>query len=292
MISTETFPLRGVIGVVANSVSELELAAKNQLLCVEIRADLLLDRGLSKQDLMSCIAQSKTMGLACLVTLRHPSQGGKFEGSEAQRIEINQQALAAGADIIDLESGTEAAAELLRQKAPMILSYHDFNSMPTDAELAELTQQMTSQSPLAIKVVPTASSLQDAVAMLRWVSEADNNGIKRIGFAMGQSGACSRILTTACGAPVTYTSFGDAVAPGQIALDALLNTYRVMSMDQQTSVVAVTGSETDCNRAVKDLNQQFSDSGANQVAIGFAEQTPEELEPYAHTLKITAIHSA
>ena len=49
---TDTFPLNGIIGVVANHPDEIDLAQHKQLGCVELRADLLLDGGVAEQSLL------------------------------------------------------------------------------------------------------------------------------------------------------------------------------------------------------------------------------------------------
>jgi len=293
MKNSDQFPLRGVIGVVSESSSEIELALDHQLQCVEIRADLLLDQGLSQDDLIQLVKQSKAARLACLVTLRHPDQGGRFQGSEQERVEINRRALEVGADIIDLEWGTAAATTLMAEKAPMILSYHDFNGMPDEVELATLTENMISAAPLAIKIVPTASTLDDAVRMLRWVDESDCDGktTRRIGFAMGAAAACSRILTTAFGGPVTYTSFGEPVAPGQIALPDLINLYRVADLDSRTTLTAVIGNSAFSDPAVVTLNHRYQMAGDNRVAIAFPDHDRHELEPHTAALRISEILS-
>lgn len=288
MQPTNSFPLKGVIGVVANSVDEITLAASKGLQCVELRADLLLDGGLSLSDVLDTIQQAKNQGLATLFTLRHPTHGGKFSGNEDERVKINQQALTAGADIIDLEWNTESARQMLASQAPLMLSYHDFNSMPTNAELTELTNNMQNDSSLAIKVVPTASTLADAVKMLQWVENAES-GIERIGFAMGQTGACSRILTIAYGAPITYASFGEAVAPGQVAIDEILNNYRAMSLNADTTVVAIATDDLQNEQSAVELNHDFHAENKNQVAIPFSAEQVSDLEHERKSLRITEI---
>jgi len=264
MEANNHFPLNGIIGVVSDSPDEVRLATQNKLQCVEIRADLLLDQGWSVQDVINTVEKSKASGLGTLVTLRHPDQGGKFIGSEQERVAINRQVLAAGADIIDLEWETDASRELLAESAPMILSHHDFSGMPDTAELASISDQMLAERPLAVKIVPTASTLSDAVKMLSWVDQSNtisakdgDTDIRRIGFAMGSAAACSRILTTAFGGPVTYTSFGEPVAPGQIALHDLINVYRVMQLDRQSTLTAVVGTTSFSHQAVTELNDQY-----------------------------------
>lgn len=284
------FPLRGVIGVVANAANELDTATARGLQCVEIRADLLLDSGLSLDDVMQIVQQTGKQNLACLFTLRHPSHGGKFSGTDNERVAINRQALAAGADIIDLEWGTDAARELLTENIPMILSHHDFKGMLDESELATLTERMSAEKPRAIKVVPTAMTLADAVRMLRWVEQAENN-VARIGFAMGAAGACSRILTTAFGAPITYASFGKPVAPGQIAINDLLNVYRVMAMNRQTRVVAVVASDVSSSASVLSLNQQFQADKRNKVCIPFDSANRDDLMAQMASLRIDDIRT-
>ena len=288
MLDKDTFPLRGVIGVVANSIDEITIAAAKGLKCVELRADLLLEAGLSLTQVIATIDTAKRNGLASLFTLRHPTHGGKFTGSEDDRVSITQQALAAGTDVIDLEWNTESASTMLAQDAPMILSYHDFKGMPTDTELAALTFNMQKGKPLGIKVVPTASTLDDAVTMLKWVAAAEKN-ITRIGFAMGQTGACSRILTIAHGAPITYASFGEAVAPGQVDIDELVSGYQAMSLNAETTVIAVTHKRDGGDAMVSELNQKLHAADSNQVAIPFSAEHIDQLHQSKEFLRISEI---
>ena len=285
------FPLQGVIGIVANALEEVDLAAANKLLCIEIRADLLLDSGLSTDDLMHTIKKSKSSGLAVLFTLRHPTHGGKFSGSEEQRASISRQALQAGADLIDLEWDTKAAQLLRDERSHLVLSYHDFNGMPGKSDLATLTSRMCSDNPAAIKIVPTASTLQDAVRMLEWAAVPVDSNVTRIGFAMGPSGTCSRVLTLAHGAPITYASFGKAVAPGQVEMDALLTLYRVNEMTADTTVVAIAGKSSVVEERAAAFNQQYGAQQVNQVAIAFPNVSVDELETHSQSLRISEIIS-
>ena len=244
---------------------------------------------LSLDDVITIVEQARSKNIACLFTLRHPSHGGKFAGDEQERVSINRQVLAAGVDIIDLEWRSEAATQLLAEdNIPLILSHHDFEKMPNEAELEDITQQMLSAKPTAIKLVPTAATLADSVRMLQWVDAADST-IQRIGFAMGEAGACSRILTIAFGAPITYASFGEPVAPGQVAIDDLLDIYRVMTLDQQTRVIAVAQHEMFRRESVISVNQQLQADAINGVAIPFGIAQLNSLKAQRHALRVDDI---
>ena len=261
-----SFPLKGVIGIVANNTAEIDFALDHKLSCVEIRADLLINGGTSVDDVVELVRKTKTKELGCLFTLRHPEHGGEFFGTEEERVLINQTALEAGASSIDLEWGTKALAAMAEKHAPIVISHHDFKAMPSVEELEELTTEMESFHPHAIKVVPTASTLVHSIQMLQWVRKGTSD-IARIGFAMGQKGTCSRLLTIVFGAPITYASFGDAVAPGQLSMDVLLNCYRVPELKDGCLIYGVAGKDVHHSREMEVMNQQLKKKQWNAVCI-------------------------
>ncbi|HCP36025.1 MAG TPA: hypothetical protein DIT94_16645, partial [Deltaproteobacteria bacterium] len=58
------FPLKGVIGIIANHPNELDLALELRLNCVEIRADLLLDVGITIDQILELVRSTKSKQLA------------------------------------------------------------------------------------------------------------------------------------------------------------------------------------------------------------------------------------
>ena len=283
------FPLNGVIGIVASHAHELDQALDRQLSCVEIRADLLLEAGYSVSEVLALVSKTQTIRLGCLFTLRHPEHGGKFKGAEADRVEINQAALEAGADIIDLEWGFDATKAMINKGVPIVVSHHDFDGMPDANQLAALTSKIEAVKPAAIKVVPTASTLTQSVQMLKWVNKA-SAGIRRIGFAMGGQGAFSRILTMVYGAPITYASFGDPVAPGQLSLDALLNRFRVTELGSTTRFYAVAGENASASTVLSEMNQQIQTRHLDALCIPLETSNLEELLLVLADLQIAGVH--
>jgi len=281
MKNTRTlFPLHGVIGIVDSARSQLDLARQFKLQCVEIRADLLNSAaGMSTADVLSVVSATKAAGLACLYTLRHSDQGGTFTGSENERVALCHQAIQAGADIIDLEFGTDSAAAMLNASAPMILSYHNFNAMLDAAQLAQLSAEMESLKPLAVKIIPTGQSLTDALTMMNWVRGAGTS-VKRIGFSMGSDGAISRILALSCGSPITYASFGEPVAPGQVDIKLLLERYLCMNIAENSKISAVIGNASDVEQfyAKQNCAAHDNDAVAGEIYIPFASEAASAVE--------------
>jgi 3-dehydroquinate dehydratase / shikimate dehydrogenase len=240
----DLFPVNGIIGIVANGANEVALARHEGLSSVEVRADLLLDVGLDVEQVLAVVADARAQGLSVLFTLRHPSHGGKFPGTESARADINRRAITAGAQVIDAEWDSELATMLLDDGAPVLLSQHNFTGMLSELELDTVTRQMTARQPLGLKVVPTASNLGDAARMLAWVGEREPGAPHRIGFAMGPAGAASRILTIAYGAPITYASLGAAVAPGQVPMAELRDVYAAEKLNADTRVYGIVGTHS------------------------------------------------
>lgn len=290
-LQPSSFPIQGIIGIISSDPSELALAVKKNLHSVEIRADLLMDNGHSLDDILDVVVEAKNRGISSLFTLRHASQGGKFNQNEQQRVAVCRQAIAAGTDIIDLEWGTDSAKELLSDGFPIILSYHNFDRMLSDDELKTLTSSMSAGNPAAIKIIPTVTSVTEAATLLRWVESAEPT-IRRIGFGMGESGVISRILTLACGAPVSYAAFANAVAPGQIALDHLLEIYRAMELNAQTRVLALIDNSTQSSQLLAEINHQLAEHNKNGICVQIKHNDCAEMLANSRTLRVCGMRVA
>tara|TARA_B100000700_G_scaffold326351_1_gene437657 strand:- start:1096 stop:2118 length:1023 start_codon:yes stop_codon:yes gene_type:complete len=280
---------KGVIGVVSNDPSEVDLAVKNKLNCIEVRADLLINIGFSIDEICKIVKTSRLKDLFCLFTLRHQKHGGKFFGTEKERIQINKLAFEEGANCIDLEWGTEAEVEMNKEDIPLIISSHDFDSMPTNDELNKLTIDIERHSPLAIKVVPTASEVAHSVQILNWVRGRTKNNICRIGFAMGKKGVCSRILTTVFGSPITYAAFGKEVASGQISMEKTINLYRVPKLERGCFIFGVAGEDVNDSKSIILMNNYLKKKQINAVSIPLEITNFEELFEIAEDLKIIGV---
>ena len=70
-----------------------------------------------------------------LATCRREANGGRFQGTVAEQMEILEKAAATGCRLLDLEiesaeAVSEEAVARLRQAASLVLSFHDFEKMP------------------------------------------------------------------------------------------------------------------------------------------------------------------
>ena len=163
-----------------------------------------------------------------IATNRTIDEGGKWQGTEARRIEGLLQAIALGAEMVDIEFRTknlENIVPLVKKRVKCILSFHDLEKTPAYEEMKRIVQKQLKAGADICKVVTTAGKFEDNLSVLQLVSEFSKN--KVVSFAMGQEGQISRVLSPLVGADFTYASIevGKESAPGQITVKELTRIY-------------------------------------------------------------------
>lgn len=156
-------------------------------------------------------------------TLRPKKEGGKFSGSEKERIAILKLIAEYNPFLLDVEFNTmnrdiALVKYLSLAKTKLLVSWHDFKKTPSSKELEKKMRQMSKFSH-NVKIVSTARSTDDATRMLELYSKKGKNNL--ISFSMGDFGRISRILCLYLGSPYTYVSLGKAVAPGQFSVNEI-----------------------------------------------------------------------
>jgi len=162
----------------------------------------------------------------CVCTLRPVSEGGKFSGSEKNRISIMKLIAEYNPFLLDMELNSLSKNKNLQRYlkstgTDILLSWHNFKQTPDTSVLKKKLAQMKKFSN-NIKIVTMAKSVNDATRVL---SLYKNNNTKLIAFSMGNYGRISRILCLFLGSPYTYVSLGKPVAPGQFSVDEVKSIF-------------------------------------------------------------------
>ncbi len=170
-----------------------------------------------------------------IVTCRAKDQGGHFQGSEEERRAILSEALALGAEFVDLE-WRGGCADLLEKTGGrrIVLSHHDFTGVPAD--LDQLAAAMVSSGAEVVKLAVMAHRLTDNVR-LRAVAKQTRASMSLIG--MGEPGIPSRVLASWMGSCWTYA--GDGVAPGQIDAARMQEEFGFRRIGARTEIYGVLG---------------------------------------------------
>jgi 3-dehydroquinate dehydratase-1 len=160
-------------------------------------------------------------------TLRSKSQGGRFSGTEQERVKLLRKLAEKRPMLIDVELETLQANDNLADylelaSIPTLVSWHDFEKTPPNDELADIISEMRLYSNY-VKVVTTAKSIDDAARLMSLYENA--LGLHPIIFAMGEAGVVTRVLCALYGAPYTYAAAEKAVAPGQLTIAQMKQLY-------------------------------------------------------------------
>ena len=210
--------------VTGQTMAEL-LAARDKAEAVDM-VELRLD-GVADLDVAASLAGRR---LPTIVTCRPTWEGGRFEGTEDERHAILVQALNCGADYVDLEWRAGFTEIITHAPGRAVVSSHDFTGVPADLDARVRAMRQTGAS--VIKIAVTATRLADTLPLIEIAREGN-----AVVIGMGAAGLPTRLLATRFGSRWTYA--GDAVAPGQIPADRMLEQYRFRSVGPRTKLYGV-----------------------------------------------------
>jgi len=237
------------VSITADTAQEMQeqaaKAAQAGADLVELRLDWLGD--LSGSAVRFLLANKPRPAIA---TIRASWEGGRFRGSEEERLQLLKAAVRAGADYIDLEHAAWRQAAEIRQEIAearnahggrtvrLIVSKHDFEATPED--LGRIFRELATTEADIVKVATHAGHICDALRMLEAVRQAAKPAI---GLCMGPAGVASRILAPKAAAALTFCSLesGAEAAPGQVPIAEMLGMYRFHMIGPDTPVLGVVG---------------------------------------------------
>lgn len=260
------------IAIQAGSPAELieraEAALKDSRF-LEFRLDSLPKPATALSKLKDFLADHRDATV--IATCRRKANGGGFDGPLLTQLEILAKAAQNGCQLIDLElESAEDAKPAQRAKlrsagAALIISFHDF---ARTRSLDQAADRIEAMEPDYVKVVSTARSLADNLAVLRLI---ENRSISShvVGIAMGEEGLISRILGPRAGGAFTFAAFSDATgtAPGQLSARTLHDLYRVDQLDQATRVFGVAGNPISSSLSPLLHNTAFRRENLNAILL-------------------------
>lgn len=197
----------------AKLMEKAALAKKEGAEAIEARLDFLEKHDGIEEAL-------KRIELPVIATCRPEREGGKFGGSEYERIELLKRA-AASAEFVDVEYDTaprmrrelrKAAAE---NGAVVIISKH-YEEMPSESELDKTYANGKKWGDL-VKIVPKTKNKEENRRLMKFLSGKKDAII----FAAGENGRQTRIEAESHGSTFTYCCLGEPVAEGQMQVKEL-----------------------------------------------------------------------
>lgn len=249
---------------------ELLQALPNQIDGIEIRLDLFPSWDL---DLIKTILVQSTHPV--MITLRSPSHGGSFSGSEEEREAKLLALLELNPPFIDLEYDMrkDFLEKVLKSypQTAFILSYHNFENTPEDLE--KLLKTMASYPAYQYKIAAQALSTNDALRMLLFGRKHTQVSV----ICMGEKGEFARVLGSAAGNTINYASLEkkEETAPGQLSVADLVNIYHFPSLNKETTLYGLIGDPILNSQGHLYHNAVFIKNHLNAVYVKMSVKTEE-----------------
>lgn len=232
---------------------------------VELRIDYIKDVDLKR------LLEKRTKPV--IVTNRPIREGGRFNGSEEERIALLKLAIRLQADYVDIEH--DSIQHLckdteLRVPTKIIVSYHNFRETPGD--LTDIYKKLSQSGADILKIITYANNITDNVRIYRLLQQSQ---MTLISFCMGELGIISRILYKRFGSYLTFASLqaGKESAPGQISIHELLNTYQAQKQDKHSAIYGLIGNPVSHSISPIIHNTLFKELNFNGIYVPFKVDT-------------------
>jgi 3-dehydroquinate dehydratase/shikimate dehydrogenase len=267
-----------ICAVVRTASSEEAIAAMAEArrlgadLC-ELRVDYLRDPDLRK------ILSARP--LPVLATVRPKWEGGQYEGDEATRFGLLEDACLHGADYVDVEY--RAYKDFRRRDAKLVVSYHDFEKTPDDLEAT--ARKMAALQPFLVKVACQARGVTDLTRLVT-LQKTFPSPIAVI--AMGEYGEPLRVLYRRYGGALTFVSLkaGLESAPGQVTVEEMVRLYQGKTIDAATEIYGVVGNPVAHSKSPTVFNDVFKHLGMNARYVKIKVDDPAGLRGLAAALEL------
>jgi 3-dehydroquinate dehydratase/shikimate dehydrogenase len=199
---------------------------------------------------------------AVVITCRPTWEGGTFAGSEVEREGLLREALATGAEYVDVEARA-GFTDLLASTAGkrIILSFHDFDGIPAD--LDQRIGAMKATGAEIVKVAVTTRRLSDCGVLLDVTRRFPRSDVIVIG--MGEHGTVTRVLPARFGSNWGYA--GALPGVGQMTPESLVNEFRFREIGSQTEIYGIIGRPVAHSVSPAMHNAAFRSAGIDAVYL-------------------------
>lgn len=249
-----------VIGRTRHKMMQIEIqeAAKRGARLIELRLDFL-----AKAPDFSRLLHEKPCPM--VATVRRPVDGGRFPGTEEERLKLLRQAIVAGFDWVDLE--TDIIDQVRRFKdVRRIVSYHNMRELPNDLE--KIYARMCQQDADVVKIAVAANEPADNLRVIDLLRKSPK---PTVALCMGDQGLPSRVLGPCFGSPFTYGAFNKerGVVPGMLSFDELKQVYFFEQINRETAIYGLIGDPVAQSLSPLVHNRAFRKAGINAVYLPF-----------------------
>lgn len=174
-----------------------------------------------------------------LATLRTKDEGGQMIiDDDHYGLTLSSIITARAADLVDIESSRDhtvvlSLTDLCRENdVKSIISKHYFNETPSNDDMREIMEEMNVLDGDILKLAVMPQETSDVMRLMKVTSEMSYRlDTPLITMSMGDLGKLSRISGEITGSVMTFGSYGEKSASGQITLSKLQDILEELHCD-------------------------------------------------------------
>jgi len=220
-----------------------------------------------------------------VVTCRPRWEGGAFDGSEEERRRLLTEALALGAECVDVEwrARSDELMSLTRGQR-IVLSMHDYDGVPRD--LADQVRAMGATGADVVKVAVRPRCLRDCLSLLE-IGRARSQHADLVLIGMSEYGLVTRVLPARFGSVWTYAGLQSDV--GQLTPSSLIEEFRFRDVSDATKVYGLVGQPVAHSVSPAMHNAAFRDARLDAVYLPLPAVDPDDFITFARALGIDGV---
>lgn len=221
-----------------------------------------------------------------LVSCRRDQDGGRYRGSEEQRLALLRQAIVAAPAYVELEH--DVAGQIPRfGTAKRVISFSRIDERPRD--LDAVYEQCLRLDADVVKLAYRTETLEDAWTLLAAVARKREKPL--VGIGLGASGRMLTILGLRYGAPWVYAALEPSMRlfEHQATLFDLQEVYDSPSVNRDTRFVGIIGFGNREETTIRTLNEGFRRHGLPNRCLPLHPGRPENLPQPLKKLGIQAL---
>jgi 3-dehydroquinate dehydratase/shikimate dehydrogenase len=188
-----------------------------------------------------------------IITNRSIKHGGAFNGNINNQIKPLLKAIENNVSYVDIDPDIiPKIITINNTTTKIIVSYHDFTNTPKN--LQRLQNDLIGKTGYIAKIATMPNSHLDNISILNLIKNSQN---PTIAISMGNLGLISRIVCLKypmCLMTYTHMENARSIAPGQISINTMRDTYRANSINQNTRIILIISKNSIGSNIITKLN--------------------------------------
>lgn len=221
-----------------------------------------------------------------IISCRRPQDGGKWRGTEEERLMLLRRAIVAGPAYIELD--LDIAPNVPRfGKVERVISFTRMDRPETDID--SIFHEASNAKADVVKFTWPTPNLDAAWPLLAAVSQ--KRMLPVVGMGLGRQELTFSLLGRKYGSPWIYAALeqGMEAHPGQATVFELNETYHCHEINSKTTFIAIAGFGESQTITTRILNAAFQELGMNVRCLPIELGDLKQLKKMLDILKIRAI---